>query len=90
SVIFQSFDDASHVSMELTETDQSISLRFDSKTAGDVDGDGRVSFDDLHAILLNWNETAVPSRFWRHPADLDAGGQVNIVDLLVVLENYGN
>jgi hypothetical protein len=90
SVTFQSFDDASHVSMELAETDQSISLRFDSKTTGDVDGDGHVSFDDLLAILLNWDETAVPSRFWRHPADVDAGGRVDVVDLLIVLEHYGN
>jgi len=90
SVLLESFDEDLHVSMELVETDQSITIRFDSEKPGDVDGNGDVSFDDLHTVLSNWGEMSVPTRCWRHPADIDASGRVNISDLLILLSNYGS
>lgn len=51
--------------------------------AGDVNGDGRVNFSDLLAVLSNWGPCGTC------PEDLDEDGVVGFDDLLVVLSSWG-
>ena len=51
--------------------------------AGDLDGSGAVSFDDLLAVLAAWGPCP------GCPADFDGSGDVGFSDALVVLSNWG-
>lgn len=52
--------------------------------AADTDGNGRVDFDDLLAVLSTWGPAAACA-----PADLDVSGAVDLGDLLEVLARWG-
>ena len=51
---------------------------------GDVNGDGKVNFSDLMAVLCDFGLTGV-----NLPADLNGDGVVNFFDLNTVLKNFG-
>jgi probable HAF family extracellular repeat protein len=48
---------------------------------GDVDGDCRTDIDDLLLVINEWGQT-------KSFADLNLDGSVNMLDLLIVLENW--
>ena len=51
--------------------------------AGDVDGDGTVNVDDIVEVILSWGETG------SNPADLNGDFVVDMQDLVLVLNYYG-
>jgi choice-of-anchor B domain-containing protein len=55
--------------------------------AGDLDGDGHVTFTDLLALLSQWGDCPDPPD--ECPGDLDASGSVGFSDLLTLLSNWG-
>ncbi len=49
---------------------------------GDLDADGDTDFGDFQALLAEWNQTG-------SAADLNLDGTVNVIDFLLLLENFG-
>ena len=56
-------------------------------TNADLNGDGRVSVNDLLDLLATWG--ACPGLPDPCPADLNSDGLVNIIDLLQLLTEWG-
>jgi hypothetical protein len=51
----------------------------------DLDGDGIVGMDDFDALMNCWSSSEKPCCI----ADLDVNGNVNVVDFLILLANWG-
>lgn len=65
--------------------------------AGDFDGDGVVTLDDMHAVALRWSLTAANPDPDGNPAtpnyetrfDMDGDGDVDILDIMAVAKSFG-
>lgn len=55
--------------------------------AGDADGDGMVTFDDITTVLANWNIGYTPAGC-DGPGDANLDGAVNFDDITAVLANW--
>jgi hypothetical protein len=54
--------------------------------AGDVNGDGHVTLNDLSIISTNWGKTTGATRA---EGDLNGDGAVNLNDLSILSNNWG-
>lgn len=70
-----------------TYTDQ-ISLYFEPRAMGDIDGDGFVNATDLQMLRARWNGI-LGVTFSNPNVDLNGDGLVNIGDMQILLDRWG-
>lgn len=64
----------------------STSILIRVRLAGDADLNGRVEFDDLLRVAMNYD---FPDRYWAQ-GDFNYDGNTNFPDLLLLAQNYGS
>ena len=62
-------------------------LHFDVRCTADLDGDGRVAFEDLIQVLTAWGECPQDDLCCE---DIESNGHVDFGDLLAVLSDWGD
>lgn len=69
-----------------TYTDQ-LTLSFDPRVLGDINGDGAVNLYDLKLLVPMWNSVA-GSSMYDSSGDFDNSGSINLGDLKALVDHW--
>ncbi len=69
-----------------TYNDQ-VSLDFEPRVLGDIDGGGSVNVGDLQALIASWNAGTTDSTY-NPAADLNGDGYVNVADIQILADHW--